>query len=94
MYLEDFVSPSFLSNFISANSDKSRLAVLSATLYFVAYSEPINFPLSLKNNKALKGYFTNTDLSANEVYKQYRDLWVIERAYRVFVSLKTQLFLW
>ena len=31
----------------------------------------------------LKGYFTNTDLSANEVYKQYRDLWVIERAYRV-----------
>ena len=31
----------------------------------------------------LKGYITNTDLSADEVYKQYNGLWVIERAYRV-----------
>ena len=31
----------------------------------------------------LKGYITNTSLSANEVYKQYSGLWVIERAYRV-----------
>jgi transposase len=26
---------------------------------------------------------TNTDLPANEVYEQYNELWVIERAYRV-----------
>jgi len=31
----------------------------------------------------LKGYQTNTDLSAKEVYKQYNGLWVIERAYRI-----------
>ncbi len=31
----------------------------------------------------LKGYITNTDLPADEVYKQYNGLWVIERAYRV-----------
>jgi transposase len=31
----------------------------------------------------LKGYLTNTDLAANEVYQQYNGLWVIERAYRV-----------
>jgi hypothetical protein len=31
----------------------------------------------------LKGYLTNTNLSAQEVYQQYRELWVIERAYRV-----------
>jgi len=31
----------------------------------------------------LKGYLTNTDLPANEVYEQYKGLWVIERAYRV-----------
>jgi transposase len=31
----------------------------------------------------LKGYLTNTDLLANEVYLQYNGLWVIERAYRV-----------
>jgi transposase len=30
-----------------------------------------------------KGYLTNTQLPANEVYEQYRGLWVIERAYRV-----------
>jgi len=31
----------------------------------------------------LKGYLTNTDLPAKEVYEQYCDLWVIERAYRI-----------
>jgi transposase len=31
----------------------------------------------------LKGYMTNTSLSAADVYEQYRELWVIERAYRV-----------
>ena len=31
----------------------------------------------------LKGYLTNTELSAKEVYEQYNGLWVIERAYRV-----------
>lgn len=31
----------------------------------------------------LKGYLTNTELPANEVYEQYNGLWVIERAYRV-----------
>ena len=31
----------------------------------------------------LKGYLTNTDLEAKDVYEQYRGLWVIEKAYRV-----------
>jgi transposase len=31
----------------------------------------------------LKGYLTNTELAAKEVYEQYNGLWVIERAYRV-----------
>jgi transposase len=31
----------------------------------------------------LKGYLTSTDLPANEVYDQYRGLWVVERAYRL-----------
>ena len=31
----------------------------------------------------LKGYLTNTDLPAREVYEQYNGLWVVERAYRV-----------
>jgi transposase len=31
----------------------------------------------------LKGYLTNTDLPAKEVYDQYCGLWVIEKAYRV-----------
>jgi transposase len=30
-----------------------------------------------------KGYLTNTALNAKEVYEQYSELWVIERAYRV-----------
>lgn len=31
----------------------------------------------------LKGYITNTELSASTVCEQYNELWVIERAYRV-----------
>jgi len=31
----------------------------------------------------LKGYITNTDLSASEAYKQYSELWQVERAFRV-----------
>jgi transposase len=31
----------------------------------------------------LKGYITNTDLSAAEVYNQYNSLWQIERAFRI-----------
>ena len=31
----------------------------------------------------LKGYITNTNLLAAEVYEQYKALWVIERAYRI-----------
>jgi transposase len=31
----------------------------------------------------LKGYLTNTSLSAKDVYQQYSELWVIERAYRL-----------
>jgi len=31
----------------------------------------------------LKGYITNTTLQPEDVYRQYRDLWFIERAYRV-----------
>ena len=31
----------------------------------------------------LKGYLTNTNLPAKDVYDQYNGLWVIERAYRI-----------
>lgn len=31
----------------------------------------------------LKGYLTNTELSAKDVYEQYCGLWVIERAFRI-----------
>lgn len=31
----------------------------------------------------LKGYITNTSLSANKVYKEYSELWQIERAFRI-----------
>ena len=31
----------------------------------------------------LKGYITNTNLPAQEVFDLYHDLWVIERAYRI-----------
>lgn len=31
----------------------------------------------------LKGYITNTDLPAKEVYNQYNGLWIIEKAFRI-----------
>jgi transposase len=31
----------------------------------------------------LKGYITNTELSAEQIYKQYSELWQVERAFRV-----------
>lgn len=31
----------------------------------------------------LKGYITNTDLDADKVISEYRELWVVERAFRV-----------
>jgi len=31
----------------------------------------------------LKGYLTNTDLAANEIYEQYSSLWSVERAFRI-----------
>lgn len=31
----------------------------------------------------LKGYLTNTSLSAKEVYEQYNGLWVVEKAFRI-----------
>ena len=31
----------------------------------------------------LKGYLTNTNFAAQEVYENYSDLWVVERAYRI-----------
>jgi transposase len=31
----------------------------------------------------LKGYLTNTELSAKDVYEQYRGLWSVERAFRI-----------
>ena len=31
----------------------------------------------------LKGYLTNTELPAKEIYQHYSELWIIERAYRI-----------
>lgn len=36
-----------------------------------------------QNWDGLKGYITNTSLSAKEVYNQYNNLWVVEKAFRV-----------
>jgi transposase len=36
-----------------------------------------------KHWDGLKGYITNTDLSASAVYEQYSGLWQVERAFRV-----------
>jgi transposase len=45
----------------------------------------INYDKTKEDEKwdGLKGYITNTDLSANDVYKQYSELWQVERAFRV-----------
>ena len=45
----------------------------------------INYAQTKEDEKwdGLKGYITNTDLSANNVYEQYSELWQVERAFRV-----------
>ena len=45
----------------------------------------INYAQTKEDEKwdGLKGYITNTDLSANNVYEQYSELWQIERAFKL-----------
>lgn len=56
---------------------------------FLEISDNVNVTINLEKISedekwdGLKGYLTNTTLPANEVYQQYRELWVIERAYRI-----------
>lgn len=56
---------------------------------FLEISEDVKVTISQQKIKedeswdGLKGYITNTDLSAKEVYEQYNGLWVVERAFRV-----------
>ena len=61
---------------------------------FLEISQSVN--VEIKQDKidedanwdGLKGYITNTELPAKEVYEQYRGLWVIERAYRITKGTK------
>ncbi|GHT01611.1 hypothetical protein AGMMS49525_02830 [Bacteroidia bacterium] len=39
--------------------------------------------LSIVKRDGLKGYATNTNLSAGEIYEQYNGLWQVERAFRI-----------
>jgi transposase len=56
---------------------------------FLEISDNVEVKISYAQTKedekwdGLKGYITNTDLSANNVYKQYSELWQVERAFRV-----------
>ncbi len=56
---------------------------------FLELSENVTVKISedrIRNDQkwdGLKGYITNTHLPADEVCKQYNELWVIERAYRI-----------
>jgi hypothetical protein len=56
---------------------------------FLEISDNIHVTISRKKINederwdGLKGYLTNTKLPAKEVYEQYRELWVVERACRV-----------
>lgn len=56
---------------------------------FLEISDDIKVSISKQKIKddekwdGLKGYITNTDLPANEVYEQYNGLWVVERAFRI-----------
>lgn len=56
---------------------------------FLEISDDIKVSISQQKIKedekwdGLKGYITNTDLPANEVYEQYNGLWVVENAFRV-----------
>lgn len=56
---------------------------------FLEISDDIKVAISQQKIKedekwdGLKGYITNTDLLAKEVYEQYNGLWVVEKAFRV-----------
>jgi transposase len=56
---------------------------------FLEISQKVNVVINEEKIKddekwdGLKGYLTNTNLSAKDVYEQYNGLWIIERAYRV-----------
>lgn len=56
---------------------------------FLELSDDVSVTISKQKIKederwdGLKGYLTNTDLPAAEVYEQYNGLWVVERAFRV-----------
>jgi transposase len=56
---------------------------------FLEISDNVNVAINenkIKDDEkwdGLKGYLTNTNLSAKDVYEQYNGLWVIERAYRI-----------
>lgn len=56
---------------------------------FLELSSNVGVVISLEKIKedekwdGLKGYLTNTELSAQEVYHQYSSLWSIERAFRI-----------
>ena len=56
---------------------------------FLEISEDVAIKINYEKVKddekwdGLKGYITNTDLSAASVYKQYSELWQVERAFRV-----------
>jgi len=53
---------------------------MSDNVHVVINQEKINEDVKWDG---LKGYLTNTDLPAKEVYEQYKGLWVIERTYQV-----------
>jgi transposase len=56
---------------------------------FLEISEHVQVTISREKIKqdeqwdGLKAYLTNTELHAKEVYEQYSDLWLIERAFRI-----------
>jgi hypothetical protein len=41
----------------------------------------------MQHGYGLKGYFTNTDLSKDEVIENYQHLWMIEKAFRISKKL-------
>lgn len=53
---------------------------MSDNIYVSINQEKINEDIKWDG---LKGYITNTNLSASDVYQQYSELWQVERAFRV-----------
>ena len=53
---------------------------ISDNIYVSINQEKINEDIQ---RDGLKGYITNTNLSASDVYQQYSELWQVERAFRV-----------